>query len=177
MARSRGFPSRSRSVSRQVSWEEGPQAVDVTVASSAGKLWTAVAVPTTAGLTVVRIRGFINVFQLTGTAAGDGFFGAFGIGITTDEAIAAGVASTPSPFEDEGWDGWIWHSYWDTRVITGTVSDGVNAGAVFQRIEIDTKGMRKLKLGMTMFGASDQTESGTASVEYNASTRVLVKLP
>jgi len=177
VAHSRRFPARGQSPRRQVSWEAGPDARDVVISTSSQSLWTTGVVALQGGLTVVRIRGFINLWQTAGTAAGDGFFGAVGIGITTDEAFLAGVASIPSPLSDLEWDGWVYHSFWDTRVLTGTFSDGVNAGLTYQRIEIDTKAMRKLKQGMTLFGSVGQIESGTAVVEYNADTRVLVKLP
>ena len=178
MARSRGgHRGLSRGQRRSTSWETGPLSADTTVSSSTGKLWSATAVPQVDGLTVVRMRGLINIWLTAATAAGDGFAGAFGIGITSDEAIAIGVTAVPSPLSNMAWEGWIWHSFWDVRALTGTIADGVNAGVTYQRVVVDSKAMRKLPLGMTMFGASDQTESGTATAEYNADIRMLVKNP
>ncbi len=178
MAHANRFRPRVRGYRRKTTWEFGPNAQDVTVSSSAQKLFTTgIQLASVTQATIVRIRGFINIWMTAGTASGDGFMGAFGIGIATADALAAGVAAVPSPLEDEFWDGWMWHSYWDTRVLTATFADGVNAGSVYQRIEIDTKAMRILRDDEVLFGTNDQVESGTATAEYNAESRVLLKLP
>ncbi len=56
--------------------------------------------PTIEGSTMIRIRGLLNYFLLAGAAAGDGFQGAFGIGIATTAAVAAGIASVPTPITE-----------------------------------------------------------------------------
>ncbi len=179
MPSQRRFGPRSRSHPRRVTtWEQGPIASDVTVQSSTGKLWTSgIFLASQTRATLVRVRGYIHVWQLTATAAGDGFIGAFGLCIVSSEAFAAGVASVPSPLEELGWDGWLWHQMWDIRSLTGTFADGVNAASVSQRIEIDSKSMRIMEDDNVLCGVSDQTESGTATAEFNANTRVLFKLP
>ena len=123
------------------------------------------------------MRGLIHFWQTSATAVGDGFFGAFGIGIASVDAFNVGVSAIPSPLEDLNWPGWLWHSFYDTRQLSTTAADGVNAGVTHSRIEVDSKAMRKLRLNEVLFGAIDQVESGTASAEFNAEVRVLVKLP
>ena len=82
---------------------------------------------------------------LTAAAAGDGFFGAVGIGIVTNQAFVAGVTSMPEPFDEVNWDGWMWHFFFDIRSVTATIGDGVNAASVSQLLTIDSKAMRKLE--------------------------------
>jgi len=166
-----------QSLRRRTSWVVGPTASNISMSSGSQVLWTTGVGQLVDGETLVRVRGVASVFLNSFTAAGDGFFGAMGIAITTDEAFASGAGAVPSPLNDVDWDGWLWHSFFDVRGVSGTIGDGVNANAVYQRIEIDSKAMRKWKAGTTLFGIVDQIESGTAIAEVNADCRILVKLP
>ncbi len=158
-------------------WGLGPQEVDGGTSASGGAIWSAGVTPGASGLTLVRIRGFIRVILTAAAAAGDGFFGAFGIGLVTDEAFAAGVTAVPLPLSDDGAELWMVHQYFDIRSVTATLSDGVNGFSVSKTFEIDSKAMRKEPVGMTLYGATEVTESGTAVIEVQAHTRTLVKLP
>ncbi len=176
MAHSRG--SRFRPTARRsTSWSIGVAEVDGGFTTSAASLWSATAVPTVEGLTIIRTRGLVRSILASASAVGDGFFGAHGIGIVTDEAIAAGVSAVPSPLSDEDWEGWLWHAYFDVRAVTATIADGVNAAGYSMVQEIDSKAMRKLPSGMTLFGITEVTESGTAVLEVQAQTRTLLKNP
>ncbi len=123
----------------------------------------------------MRIRGLFHVIQVLGAGNGDGFLGAVGIALVNSDAFAAGVASVPGPQSDANWDAWMWHSYFDTRVITATLADGVNGPAASQRIEIDSKAMRKWDLSETLVMVIEGTEQGTAQIKFNADTRILLK--
>ncbi len=177
MARSRGRQFQRSGARRSTSWETGPDLVDGGFTVSASALWTTVAAPVTDGLTVIRTRGFFRAILGAAGAIGDGFFGAVGFGITTDEAIAIGITALPTPLSNEAWDGWFYHRYFDVRAVTATIADGVNAAAAAVEFEIDSKAMRKLPLGMTMFAVTQVVESGTAVLEVQGSSRVLVKNP
>jgi len=132
---------------------------------------------TVEGLTIVRIRGIITVTLSTAAAAQDGFFGAFGFIMVTNEAFAIGITAVPTPLTDEDQEGWMWHQYFDVRTPTGTISDGVNAVGAVSRFDIDNKAMRKIPVGMTLAGVTEVVESGTAVIEMQGQTRMLVKLP
>ena len=180
MAHSRGFPRRTGSQSvqrRQTAWSIGPAEVDGLNSSSVATLWSSGVVPLVDGLTIVRLRGIMKLTLLTAGAAGDGFFGACGIGIVTDEAFAAGITAVPGPLTDEGDELWMWHSYFDVRSITATIADGVNAAGVVALLPIDSKAMRKIPSGNTVFGITELVESGAATVESQAQCRMLSKLP
>ena len=87
------------------------------------------------------------------------------------------TAPLPECLTEENADNWLWIQYFDARTVTGVRADGVNAvGAVFQR-DIDTKAMRKLPDEMSLYGATEVVESGAATLEVQAQTRTLMKMP
>ena len=173
MARHSGYRGQ-RATKRHTDWGFGPDMLNVAMSSSTKVIGTT---SLTIGeqQTVVRLRGLIHVNLLTATAAGDGFFGATGIAIVNTDAFNVGVTAIPGPFTDANWDAWIWHSFFDVRAVTATIADGVNANAVSQRIEVDSKAMRRWDPADTMVWLVEGTESGTASCEFNGDSRILLK--
>jgi len=171
LAHARRFPARSQK--RTTEWGAGPNAADLSISSDTGQLWTN-ASTVVQRTTIVRIRGYCEFLLTTGDAAGAGFFGAVGLMLVSDEAFAAGVTGVPSPLNLEA--DWIWHSFFSVRVATATVADGVNAGGVYQRLEIDSKAMRIQSTNKTLVGVIDQAESTNAVMEFHSNTRVLDKL-
>jgi len=163
-----------RSSARRVDWGQGPTASDVGMSGNAKVLWTSNA-STTVGQTVVRTRGQWHVYLTAATAIGDGYQGAMGLTMVSADAASAGAASVPGPYSDPIWNGWLWHSYFDVRVLSTTLADGVNAMVASQRGEIDSKAMRKFEPGQTFIGVVEGVESGTAVLEFQADTRVLLK--
>ena len=174
MARRSGFQHQVRS-RRSKDWAFGPSAVDQTLNATGSLIWS-IGVQTVLGeLTIIRTRGIVNVTQNVGSAAQDGMAGAHGIALVTTQAFTAGVVSIPTPVSENEWDGWLWHSFFDVRVITATIADGVNAMSVIDRQVIDSKAMRKgFDESMTLVGVTEVVEGGTASIEIHANTRVLV---
>ena len=125
-------------------------------------------------VTLVRIRGNMTVF-LTGIASLlDGFFWAFGIGLVTDQAFAAGAAAIPDPFDESAWPGWIYHSFGSCfGNVATTIGNEVYAT---EKREIDSKAMRKWGDGQTLVAMLSTTEVGSATLKVNMDTRLLVKL-
>ena len=162
---------------RKTAWGLGPRDTDGGFSATGKALWSSAVVPDENGLTIVRIRGIFSITQATAGVALDGFFGAVGFCIITDEALAIGITAVPDPLSDEGNDIWMWHSYFDTRSATATFADGVNAGGIFARIDIDNKAMRRFDPGKAIVGVTSVIESGTATCEIQASSRILFKLP
>ena len=131
------------------------------------------------GQTVLRIRGtFLAYLSASNTVTTGGFGGAFGIGKARLSAFNAGIASLPSPIDEEEWDGWLFHKYFFLRTPTATIGDNINdmPGAV--RFEIDTKAMRKVDLDDVIYGAIDMgDENGVAIAQWYFNTRMLIALP
>jgi len=176
MARQRGFPLRNRS-RRSVGWALGPEASDGTTAATGKVLWTTgVVLSSVVKATIVRIRGQFAAYMNSASVAGSGFKGAVGIGITTTAAFTIGATAIPGPLTELDWDGWMYHRIFDVRTITATLADGVNAVGVVDRFEIDSKAMRKFDEDMTLFGMIEVTEQTSAQLEFQADTRLLLKL-
>ncbi len=132
-------------------------------------------VPTVEGLTIVRIRGFIELRMSLVTAVGDGFNGAIGIIQVDDRAFAAGAASVPRPFSDQADEGWMWHQFFSIHPESTTLESN---GSYSMQIPIDTKAMRKFPQGHTLMGVIQTViETGTAVIDIYAASRTLVKLP
>ena len=51
-------------------------------------------------LTLLRTRGIVHLSLTSATSAGDGFFGAIGICVVSDQAFTAGVGSMPTPITE-----------------------------------------------------------------------------
>ena len=142
MARPRTF--RRAGVRRKTTWV-GPADQGAVVVTSAGATLLSSFTPNDAGMlnsTVVRTRGLISIAPNAVTA--DVLIdGAFGIGVVSVQAFAAGIASIPEPFDEASWDGWfVWTPIiYDFEFGTAV---GVQTPAN-QIIEIDSKAMRKVE--------------------------------
>ena len=179
----RAFRGRSRTMTapRKRSWAVGPRvgATPLTLGTTPNQLWGVTAVPNIDGLTLVRLRGEILIYLLTASAVGDGFSGALGICIASDEAVAAGAASIPDPrmANDGDWNGWLFHQIFDVHAATTTAGDLAQSPAGIFRMTIDNKAMRKIPVGSTIVGVLGATEVGTATGEVWSNTRSLILLP
>ena len=114
---------------------------------------------------------------MTSGPVGEGFRGAHGIYLMTEDAFSVGVTAALDPLIDSNADMWLWHSFFDVRMITATPADGSNAFAAVSRIEIDSKAMRKgFDPERVMVGVTGVTETGAAAVAILAGeTRQLFK--
>ena len=172
----RRVPSRRAVVRRRTGWDEGPGSQSPAAITTTGQSFLGlVAVSLQDGLTVARIRGLLSFVQTVTTAAGDGFVGAVGIGITTNDATAIGATAVPGPITEMDWDGWLWHQFFDTRenVASGAAVDGISS----LQYAIDSKAMRKLDENMAIFAMIERTEVGTASMSVLLDSRMLLFLP
>jgi len=180
MALRRGFPVRNqiRSKRRQVAWGVGPNAQGQISSVTNSVVWTnGVVLLLDVESTIVRIRGDMLLRITAAAAAGDGFSGAVGMGIVNSQAFAAGIVSMPTPVTEADWPGWMYHRFFNIKAPTGTLADGANADAIVQRLEIDSKAMRKIGTEEVFFGAIQFVEVGTSTIVWDADTRILLKLP
>ncbi len=184
MAPPRRFPRQSPiRARRKTAWGIGPQQdlASLTSAAPTKTLWTnGVTLVLESEVTIVRIRGQVNLQLMLATNSGDGFTGALGLGIVNSQAFAAGAASIPGPHSQPEWEGWMWHQFFHMRGVAAQaqgadVSRNVTADRV---IEVDTKAMRKFSDNQILFGMIELVdETGTANITTVADTRVLFKLP
>ena len=171
----RGFNQGRR---RQTGWELGPGSDTVTtMTSETTSIIGAGIAPTIDGLTAVRTYGLLELILKTSNTIGGGVQGAAGIGLCTDDAFAVGVTAVPNPVASADWEGWLWHQFVGVHTMTVTIADGVHAMSAYQRIQVDSKAMRRLETGMTMFMALEISEViGTVAMDVHFDSRVLFKL-
>ena len=173
MARQRGFPRvATRGPRRQTSWGFGPGGTAVTsfTASTTAFVGSAV-VPVQEGMTIVRLRGRLRTYLKTAMASGDGFQGAFGIGIAPTVGVASGVGAVPSPITEQDSENWL---YWTPISIHG----GVNLqDETSMNIEVDSKAMRKFTDDeISLYAMIELIEIGAATADLFFDSRILLKL-
>ena len=180
---SRSQPLRQISQRRRTAWDAGPLATGggQTIAAAGKTVWgTGKILALDSNVTLTRIRGMYTMWLDLVTAAGDGLFGAIGIGIVSSDAFGVGSSAMPGPFTDPAWPGWMWHQFFHIRGVA-VQSQGAdvarNVSADF-RIDIDSKAQRIFKINETFFGMTEVgSETGTAGAIFQANTRTLIKLP
>ncbi len=141
MATRRAFAprGRARGFRPQGGWSAVASTGLVTVATST-KVLVASFTPLLPVETIRRTRGIVFWKSDQQTATEDPI-GAFGMAIVSADAFAAGAASIPGPFSDDGSDLWFVHQYLHTAV---TFSDATGLVQLGTQYEIDSKAMRKL---------------------------------
>ena len=173
MARRSGFPHRSRGSSGVArDWGVGPGGTGITTLTASGSLFLGSgATPTAQEITVMRTRGICDLF-LSGVPAtdGDGYFGAIGLGVVTNAAFAAGITAVPTPITEAVWNGWLWHSFFSVHWPETSLAPG---SAAHQRIEIDSKAMRKFDTSQTLMAVIEVVEIGAAEINVFLDTRML----
>ncbi len=119
-------------------------ATGVDVATGTKFLWGATTGETNleagTALTLMRMRGRCFA-QLDATAVDERVIVSVGAIVASADAIAAGTGSLPGP-DSDGDDEWIWHG---NLLLSSGAEAAVNTNSLFDRLEIDSKAMRKLK--------------------------------
>ena len=105
------------------------------------------------GETIRRTVGglYVNSDQ---TAGSENQFGAFGLIVVSDLAIAAGVASIPGPFTDRNDDGWFMWQGFSQGIRVATAAGFGDYGKWYP---FDSRAMRKVEEG---FGIALVVENG-----------------
>ena len=179
MARFRGS-TRGRTIGQphRTSWEVGPGGTAVTPTSVAGSFFLGQAVQATFDtLTLIRLRGEFSAFLNLATSSLDGYAGAFGIGIASFAAITAGIASVPTPITEESSENWLYHHYFSLKAgfpFSAGADPGGNDNAL-TRFDVDSKAMRKIPTDLAIYAAIEVVEVGTASMQVQFNSRILVK--
>ena len=131
-----------RSSARQIFWE---RSTDITGYTTLGAATAVIAQSLTAvdPITLVRTRGKISVVtdQAGGAAVDEGSFGAIGMCVVSDQALAIGVTAVPTLITDKDSDLWLLHEYFFASVLVGT---NVGFSDVSSLTMFDSKAMRKI---------------------------------
>ena len=177
--RSRGSSFRPRFSSgqrRKTTWSDGPEGI--VALSASGSILIPVGITANiSATTLVRVRGSMIIGLTATSAALDGFHGAFGLCLVSDNAATVGITAIPQPVTDSSWDGWLYHHTFAVKTLTGTITNANNALAAFERTAIDSKAMRKWKESDVLVGVLEATEVGTSVLTAELRSRFLVKLP
>ena len=181
-SRSGTRPGRAtQSLRRKTAWTSGPGSTANTVVTSSTVAFLGSAiVPQVEGLTIVRIRGELEMHLSLATNSNDGFRGAIGIGLATTAAVVAGIASVSTPITEEDAEIWLWHRYFACNspvpFTAGAAQDGPDIASSL-RLEVDTRAMRKYPSEMSLYAVIEPVETGVATLNVSFNTRMLVKLP
>ncbi len=119
--------------------------------------------------TITRVRGQVSVGPQAGSADLD-IVGAWGMAIVSNQAFAAGQASIPGPFDEDGWDGWLAHGYFSMKL---DVTTDVGRLLIDRVQEIDSKGQRKVSDNETIV---IMAESNTGAFDISLQFRMLLKM-
>ena len=123
--------------------------------------------------TIVRIRGSAVVHMVAGAAA-DAMVVGLGLIIVSEDALAAGAASIPSPIDDLD-SPWIFHQLFSLGPSTASeAADDTNLGLSTARIVIDNKAQRKIGPNEVLtFMWDTQLHAGTPTFDGSAAVRCL----
>ena len=171
-ARSRFPVARAGGQRRQTTWIGPPDQNFVAVGSGASVIIASFN-PSTSfilGSTVVRSRGAFT-YRPDSSAADVDIVGAFGMGIVSEQALAAGAASVPGAFDEADWDGWfVWRSFAMSFESVTQASTLIWS----ETLEIDSKAMRKVHDNEAVVQV---VESNIGAIDVFTGVRMLLKLP
>ena len=174
MAGRRGFHPRRGSSGIARDWSLGPGGVTQQAITGSGVTIIGSGVQSLVPqITIMRTRGLFHAYLTSATAAGDGFTGAMGIIVVTAQAFAAGAASMPSPVNELESNGWFYHQFLSVHAgEAGGLSGGPEGS---QRVDVDSKAMRKFDDQQRVVAILEVTETGTAAMNINFDSRMLVQ--
>jgi hypothetical protein len=128
-------------------------------------------VPVAEGETIVRTRGSIVIMTDQAAAAQEDQIGAVGFCLASDQAVAVGVGSVPTPYTDQDSELWFVHQYFANRTFVNSASIHDNRSITY---DFDSKAMRKMESGQTMVIVVEN--GGTQGLVYKLSFAVLFKV-
>jgi len=119
----------------------------VTALAASTAVLDSTAVPVVEGETIVRARGQIIVGS-DQEAATESWAGAVGMCVASDQAVAVGVGSLPTPYTDADSELWFMHQFFAGRFVFVTGAGFENVSML--KFEFDSKAMRKMPSGSTL---------------------------
>ena len=119
--------------------------------------------------TVIRTLGLLSVAS-DQTASTEQPFGALGILVVDDRAVAAGAGSIARPYSESFDSDFFMHQFWSTKTQVATAAS--ITGNAYTQFLIDQRGQRKVSIGNDIVVMMQNNESGDAVV-FQLSLRML----
>ena len=123
--------------------------------------------------TIIRTRGTLWV-QSDQIANIESPFGALGFSVNSEQARVAGVASLPTPINEEGSDLFFLHLFWQAA-FTVVSAVGTGGSEQWSRYDFDSKAMRKIETGNSI-NVTLENASSSHGAAYILKYRMLLKL-
>ncbi len=123
--------------------------------------------------TILRIRGYCQASLDETKQAGDEMIVGFAVGIVSTDAFNLGVTAVPDPSSEPEYP-WLW---WGQVFLESFVAAAAEPwGISNQRLEVDSKAMRKVKPGETLCWVAQRNAVAGAPVTILTfgQTRVLI---
>ena len=121
--------------------------------------------------TIIRTRGLLTV-RTDQVSALEDPFGAVGMCVVSDQAVAIGVTAIPTPYTDAESDLWLFHSFWAAPI---TLATGAAFANVSTQIHLESKAMRRINEDQTLCLVVENG-SGTFGCSYRLDARILYKV-
>ena len=142
-----------RSYRRPVFWGRSPNDSAATALAANTAVLDSSAIPLVEGETIVRVRGQIIV-GTDQVAAAEEWAGAVGMCVVTDQALAVGIGSIPTPYSDQDSDLFFMHQFFGGRLMAAADDQ------IMTRFEFDSKAMRKLPSGSSLAVVVETANAG-----------------
>ncbi len=123
--------------------------------------------------TILRCRGYVQAYLDATRQVGDIMVVTAALGIVSTDAFNLGATAFPDPADEPAYP-WLW---WGQMTLESTLAAGDDAwGLSAQRLEVDTKAMRRWKPDETLTWVFQTTQVAGAPVTIivNSDTRVLI---
>jgi len=172
--RSRSFagPRQGRS-QRVTQWGAGPDEVGYTTLAAGGVDFMAsgnAAFLAARPFTIIRVRGVLSI-NSDQVVASEEPMGAIGMAVVSDEAVAAGLGSLPTPIGSEASDKWF---VWQAMMAPFSLS-AVGSSSQGGEYIIDSRAMRKVNDGEDLIVMAENASS-VHGLDYLFLFRFLIKL-
>ncbi len=121
--------------------------------------------------TIVRTRGWVFV-KSDQEVATEVPFGAMGMAVVSDQAVAIGITAVPTPITDESSDLFFMWTPFVSDISVSSAIGIIKGGSLF---EFDSKAMRKVEEGEDL-AITLENASATAGLQFITKFRILLKM-
>ena len=122
--------------------------------------------------TIVRTRLLVSIIT-DQVAASETQVGAIGMCVVSDQAVAAGVGSIPTPITDIASDFWFVHQLLYNDFVFATGIGFQDGGS--KQYEVDSKAMRKVNDAEDVVVVGEFSSAGSGGFDLTIGGRVLIK--